>query len=112
MNSSEEPAGELQYLLRDLIQAFHDHEVWAELFHGSLVFGVPVDGRDIGENAHHECRFGKWYDEASRSNLHVYPGFNEIGRMHQRMHAAAARMLQSVMNGSQISANDNDTFLA
>lgn len=41
---------------------------------------------------HHQCAFGKWYDNEGQQNLGKNPIFQEIGNFHEQVHALAIRI--------------------
>ena len=104
-------AEQMSEVLKELDQASYNHEQWAEMFHGTLISRMPPDERDIDEDAHHKCRFGQWYHNASNAMLHDHPGFAEIGVAHERMHKTAARLLRSSMDALPITTQDYENFV-
>lgn len=105
------PAELMRIALAELNQASHNHEVWAERFHGALIAHTPPDPQDIDDDAHHKCAFGRWYYHAENRALHQHPGFAGIGIEHEHMHRLAAGLLRQSAAGKPIATGDYQRFI-
>ncbi|MTJ92322.1 MAG: chemotaxis protein [Desulfovibrio sp.] len=55
---------------------------------------------------HHQCAFGKWYDGEGQRNWGNNPIFQEIGKLHEQVHALAIRIAALVEQGNKREAQD------
>lgn len=49
---------------------------------------------------HHQCRLGKWYDGAGRSNFGTITGFRELAVPHQKIHQLSVNLLEATRQQS------------
>lgn len=98
----------LQRTLEQLEQAAGDHEQWHENLLRAIVCGLQPDAADLDEDAHHRCRFGRWYYQRSPVELLAQPAFEAIGTEHERLHRIAARLLRMLAAGTPITREDFD----
>jgi diguanylate cyclase (GGDEF)-like protein len=101
---------ELQSFIFQLEQALYNHQQWYNLTIRSLICKLPVDKHDVSNHPHKECRFGQWYYETASEKLCQHPGFIELGEEHRKMHALAAKLLETVNRGAVVSPYDYDSF--
>lgn len=102
--------GDVQEGLSELEQGISFHEQWhANLLRG-LVCGLPPDGRELAEDAHRQCRFGRWYYDLSPAALRRHPGFIGLEEEHERMHRQAAQLLRRWAEGRGVPSEDYDVF--
>jgi diguanylate cyclase (GGDEF)-like protein len=64
------------------------------------------------DDAHLNCRFGRWYYERAPAELWGQPAFAAIGAEHERMHRAAARLLREMAADAPIVRDDFEELLA
>lgn len=102
----------LRDALEQLEQATHDHAEWQENLLRSVVCGLPFNLDDVGDNAHHHCRFGRWYYEQAPAELWGQPSFAAIGTEHERVHRIAARLLREVAADEPIVREDFEELVA
>lgn len=101
---------ELQTALVQLDQAIYNHNQWYESIIRTLICRLPYDRRDIGKDAHRECRFGQWYYDLAPKILLDHPGFMAIEISHKRMHDVAATLLTDQSHNKIISLLEYDHF--
>jgi diguanylate cyclase len=101
----------LRTATKELEQALYNHEQWAEALYGTLICRLTPDHRDVGPDAHRECRFGQWFYGSGNVTLGGYPGMAEIGAEHERMHNYAASLLRSSADRTPISIADFERFV-
>ncbi len=102
----------LRAALAQLEQATRDHVEWQEHLLRAIVCGLPFNPNEVAEDAHLNCRFGRWYYERAPAELWGQPVFAAIGGKHERLHRAAARLLRAVAAGASIVREDFDDLLA
>jgi diguanylate cyclase (GGDEF)-like protein len=102
----------LRAALAQLEQATRDHVKWHENLLRAIVCGLPFNPNEVAEDAHLNCRFGRWYYERAPAELWGQPIFATIGGEHERLHRAAARLLREVAAGVPIVRADFDDLLA
>ena len=79
--------------LQQLSQAIYNHEQWHKELTRIIIFRLPYDRRDVAEDAHRQCRFGRWYYGHVPPELHDHPGFVALEAEHESMHRFAAQLL-------------------
>jgi len=102
----------LRYSLQQLEQAAHDHAEWQENLLRSVVCGLPFNLDDVRENAHHHCRFGRWYYERAPAELWGKPAFAAIGAEHEHLHRVAAQLLHDVSADAPIVRDNFEALVA
>lgn len=102
---------QMQAALKELEQAIYNHEMWAETLYSTLICRLVPSEHDLGRDAHRQCLFGLWYHSVGSAAFKENPGFAQIGIEHERMHAAAAHLLQLSAQGATISRNDYEAFV-
>ena len=102
----------LRAALEQLEQATRDHTEWQENVLRSVICGLPFNLDDVGDKAHHHCRFGRWYYERAPAVLWGQPSFAAIGTEHEHVHRIAARLLQQVAAGEPIVREDFEELVA
>jgi diguanylate cyclase (GGDEF)-like protein len=93
----------LRKSLEQLQQAVHDHTRWHENLIRSIICRQPCDPKDLADDAHRQCRFGKWYYDQASVELWEQPAFVAIEAEHKGMHKIAARMLREAAANVPIS---------
>jgi diguanylate cyclase len=101
---------DLHAALNELSQAIYNHDQWYKDLIRVLVCRLPYDQRDVGDDAHRQCRFGQWYYGKGIPQLHDHPGFAALAGEHEEMHAKAARLLNASANSIAVLPSDYDNF--
>lgn len=101
---------ELQAVLLQLDQAIYNHNQWYESIIRTMVCRLPYDRRDVGKDAHRECRFGQWYYDTAPKSILEHPGFISMESTHKRMHQKAAALLTDLSHNKTISLFEYDYF--
>jgi diguanylate cyclase (GGDEF)-like protein len=101
----------LRKMLEQLEQAAHDHAHWHAGLMRALVCRLPCDPTDLEENAHRQCRFGRWYYEKAPPELWQQPAFLAIEAEHKRLHAVAAEMLRNAAADRSIAREDYEDLV-
>lgn len=99
-----------QELVAQIDQAMGHHELWFKNIMRTLISRLPPDPSDLHPQAHQCCRFGQWYESPVVQGCRTDPAFVAIGLAHQKMHEAAAQLLQQSAAGSPIPAQEVDQF--
>jgi diguanylate cyclase len=97
-------------LLRDLATGLINHSQWVKVLHRTLICGDTPDIKDMSEDAHHLCEFGKWYYSLSDSELKTHPDFIDTGALHIEVHNKARELLLEKRSGNNISSQAYDDF--
>lgn len=84
---------EMRTALNELDRAIFHHDQWHEDLNRTLICQLPPDQRDIGEDAHRNCRFGQWLYGTASKQIVQHAGFKEIESTHARMHCCAKELL-------------------
>lgn len=100
----------LQGVLENLERAIEAHERWHEDLLRSLVCSLPHDPVDLSQDAHLQCRFGRWHAAEAPQELRAASGFAELAAAHEALHAGAATLLRKRQQGQRISVADYDAF--
>lgn len=101
---------ELQVTLQQLEQAIYNHEQWAKDLTRSIICRLTFDNRDMGDDAHRQCRFGQWYYGSPPQALREHPAFVAIETEHRRLHQLGAQLLLAATNEALGSPKDYDSF--
>lgn len=101
---------QLQAILGQLEQALSNHEEWFAGMVRRLVCNLPQDPKNLREDAHHHCDFGKWLYNDANPHLRQHPAFDAIEVIHRLMHQSAARMLTVSAETGKVSETDYDRF--
>ena len=99
-----------QVTLRELNRAIYYHEQWRKELTRTIICRLPVDPRDVAQDAHRQCRFGQWYYGDVLRELRDHPGFGALEAEHESMHRFAAQLLRTLTNEALVSLNDYDNF--
>ena len=83
----------LRGTLEQLEAAIQDHLEWHANLLRVIVCELPADPGDLAAQAHHLCRFGRWYYERTLPELRDQPTFVAIGIEHRQVHQLATRIL-------------------
>ena len=102
----------LRTALAQLERATRDHVEWHENLLRAIVCGLPFHPNEVADDAHLNCHFGRWYYEQAPAELWGQPVFATIGRTHERLHRAAARLLREVAAGVPVVREDLNDLLA
>jgi diguanylate cyclase (GGDEF)-like protein len=101
----------LRTTLEQLDQAAHDHAHWHENLIRAIVCRLPGDPNDLEENAHRQCRFGRWYYEQAPAELWEQPAFAAIEAEHRRLHFVGAKLLRNATADVPIAREDYDDLV-
>ena len=100
----------LEGALQELARAIDNHEQWHKELTRTIVCRLPHDYRDVADNAHRHCRFGKWYYGSVAPDLRAHEAFAAMEVEHERMHRFAAELLRASAAGLRIAPDDYDRF--
>jgi len=106
----EMPLDDVLSLLRDLATGLINHSQWVKVLHRTLICDDKPEENDMLEDAHHLCKFGKWYYSLLDSALKDEPCFVETGALHKEVHNKARDLLKEKMSGKPISSEAYDDF--
>jgi diguanylate cyclase len=100
----------LTAIIAQLDSAISYHGAWFDKISEVLVCRNAPEEQDLLPDAHHNCKFGKWYYTDAHPRLRDHPAFIEIGPLHEEMHKSAAVLLQQLQNNEQIKSTDYQHF--
>ena len=106
----EKSPGDILSLLRDLATGLINHSQWLKILNRTLICNDAPEDNDISEDAHHLCKFGKWYYSLSGSDLQNDPGYIEIEDLHIEVHNKARELLKQKLSAKVISSEAYDDF--
>jgi diguanylate cyclase (GGDEF)-like protein len=101
---------ELQAALQQLDQALYNHEQWHNELTRTIICRLPYDPSDVAEDAHRQCRFGKWCYDKPPQALRDHPAFAAISIEHHRMHQLGSRLLIASVHDPSGLPKDYDSF--
>lgn len=102
----------VQEILHTLEQAINDHHTWLIAWHRSIICRVPMDDKQLQDDAHYQCRFGQWYYRQVHPELIHAQVFIRIGLIHQLMHSTARFLAMRVYaDANGVTAIEYDTFM-
>ena len=102
----------LRTTLAQLEHATQDYVEWHTELLREIVCGLPPELNDLAEDAHFNCRFGRWYYQQAPAELRATAAFTAIGSEHERLHRIAARVLRPVAAGQPIVREEFEALLA
>ncbi|MBI5593251.1 MAG: diguanylate cyclase [Deltaproteobacteria bacterium] len=106
-NTSKE---ELQAMLQQLDQALYNHKNWLDELTRTIICRLPYDPNDVAEDAHRQCRFGKWCYGNPPQAFREHPAFVATAIEHHRMHQLGARLLLASAHDASGLPKDYDSF--
>ncbi|MBE9560284.1 MAG: diguanylate cyclase [Proteobacteria bacterium] len=102
--------GDILPLLRDLGTGLVNHSQWIKVLHRTLICNDVPEENDLSDDAHHRCKFGKWYYGLSESDFKDDPTFIETGTLHIEVHNKARALLETKLSGKAVSSEAYDDF--
>ena len=100
----------LEGALQELARALDNHEQWHKDLTRTIICRLPVDYRDVADDAHRQCRFGQWYYGSVAPHFRTHAVFAAMEVEHERMHRLAAELLKSSASAMRIAPEDYDDF--
>lgn len=112
MNSYQQKSlpTEILSALKELGTSLVNHGIWARNLHRALLCNTAPDASDFCEDAHRQCRFGKWYYNTNNDRLRQLKGFTDLEEQHKQVHAHARELLIARRKGEDISVEMYDAF--
>ena len=101
----------LRKALEQLESATRDHVEWQENLLRMIVCGLPHEARELADDAHLHCQFGRWFYERAPADLWGQPAFAAIGPEHENLHRIAARLLQEVAAGAPVARESYESLV-
>ncbi|MEW5892912.1 MAG: diguanylate cyclase [Pseudomonadota bacterium] len=97
--------------LEELNVAMSYHADWLKDLIRGLLCHEPARPENLAPDAHHRCRFGRWYDGAGRHWFKDEPLFADLDERHQAMHDAARQLLQQHQPGTPVDPAAYERFM-
>ena len=104
-------ASRLLQLLEELQEASEAHERWQRQIGRAVLCRLPPDPRDLRDDSHLNCAFGRWYHRHPPSDLRDHPTFAAMAVEHERLHRVAARVMRSTASGAPVAPQDFDEYV-
>lgn len=101
---------ELQCMHDGLQQAIREHAEWHRRVIRTLVCRLPVDPRDLEQDASCACGFGRWLHDPAQQRLRERPEYAPIEGGHRQLHVYAAAALSELAERNSISTATFDRF--
>lgn len=101
----------LRSTLEQLEQATRDHLEWHADLLRVIVCELPGDPNDLDVQAHHLCRFGRWYYQLAAPELRDAATFAAIGVEHRQVHQVATGILRDIAAGRPVRRAEFDELL-
>ena len=104
---------EIELVIQKLEYAIAEHTRWLNDLYRSRICGLPVAEIYLKKNAHHLCKFGRWYHNISISSpiLRGRKDFILIDKLHRAMHDSAGILAIKTKQGKEITVKEYDTFI-
>lgn len=87
------------------------HRVWMDRLNKTLICGTTAAEDTIAENAHHQCRVGKWLEQQARALFADKTKHDVLLARHKQVHDHARAMVTSAQRGDRINEDIYDGFL-
>ncbi len=97
---------EAQRYTSELELALETHARWLDQINETLLFHLQPDSRDLAEEPHRHCQFGRWHGGIDDSIVQTMPAFEALGATHRDLHALARRLLMQSSHGEPLSQSD------
>lgn len=104
-------AEELEYTLQVLNDAIHNHRVWFDKLHTSILCKQPFAADILHQAAHTQCKLGQWYYSDASDAVKAFKEFWELESVHQFMHDNARQLAQRVLDNEDIPLEKYQAFL-
>lgn len=85
----------------ELDGAIFSHMQWLKRLHRSLITRNNEDPDNLFPDAHHRCKFGKWYYDGKNDFMRDEPCFLLIDTLHADMHEKARQLLDCALQEGQ-----------
>jgi hypothetical protein len=89
-------AHEVQMTLEEIERSLYEHDGWFERVQRAAHGGVPLGSRDLAEDAHRNCVFGRWLYGDSHLQLDTSLAIAPLEEEHIRLHGLARQLLRDV----------------
>lgn len=97
--------------IRELDVSIANHINWLRQLHAALITDTPCPAKDLREDAHQHCEFGKWYYGEGMAQHQGETGYGEIEATHRDMHTAARQLLSHRVSGAPIDIAEYEHFM-
>ncbi len=104
-------AEELEQTLQVLNDAIHNHRVWFDKLHTSILCKQPFAADILHQGAHTQCKLGQWYYSDASDAVKAFKEFWELESAHQFMHDNARHLAQRVIDKEDIPLEEYQLFL-
>lgn len=108
---SEVSRQDLEKILQVIDKALAMHMQWHEDLIRNIICKLPLPDSVIKVDAHQHCDFGCWFYHQNNAHLRELPSFQEMGNLHQAMHASAREICLKITATGLVTENDYDHFI-
>jgi diguanylate cyclase (GGDEF)-like protein len=102
---------ELEHTLYVLNEAIHNHRLWFDKLHTSILCKQPFAADILHHAAHTQCKLGQWYYSDASDAVKAFKEFWELESAHQFMHDNARHLAQRVLDNEEIPLETYQVFL-
>lgn len=102
---------ELEYTLQVLNEAIHNHRVWFDKLHTSILCKQSFSSDILHQAAHTQCKLGQWYYSNASDAVKAFKEFWELESVHQFMHDNARHLALRVIDKEDIPLDEYQLFL-
>jgi len=95
-----------------IADALVEHDRWLAGLHRVLVCGLAPDSVFADEDAHRNCRFGRWLERHQLSGILEGDLFVRLGRAHKEVHEAGRYLAGKAADREQIPADEYDALVS
>lgn len=100
---------------RDIADAAADavaeHEYWLQALHKAVICGLPPGDAVLRDDAHLNCRFGRWLKQHRAAGMLAGEPFDALEQAHAEIHRAARHLALKAMATEPVAAGEYDSFV-
>lgn len=102
---------QLERYARELDLAIDNHAKWLSQVNRTLICELPAQSKDLSEQPHRLCPFGRWYHGIDEPVLSAIDSFQHIGAVHMEVHLAAKSLLLKAERKARITTEEYDKLV-
>ncbi len=99
-------------LLRGIHQAFDEHVRWLCQCQQALMHPERIHPSLIEVDAHHFCKFGRWYYGPVPAHIKSSEAFTQLGQLHLRVHDCARSALGARLERGELDEDLCEAFIS
>lgn len=102
---------ELDKYVSELELAVENHANWLSLVNRTLICQLTPEEKDLAEDPHHLCQFGRWYHNIDDPILSSVEAFQYLGEVHKTLHLTARTLLLKNQRHESITTDEYDELV-